>query len=385
MLSLRIFFQERRFFAPAFMYLCFAMVFSTWVVYIPYLVSKLHISEMEVGTALFCASVGSFVMIPLSNRLTDLLGVGRQAFIGFVLYGTSLYGIFSAPAYHWLLVALFYYGMTSSVFAIALNSLIAEIERRAGKYIMTGSHGFWSIGGIIGASIGGYLAGRFGQPLLHVTVLLVLLIAAQLLFRKEYWNIKGEARRKGGRGHSVWRPLLLIASIGMIMLASEGAIADWSALFLEKEVMVSAEYLGFGYALFAGGMAVGRFTGDGLSARFGSWRLLGMAIGTSLLGFVLVLTAHSVGVFAGFLVVGLGFSIVVPEIYRLATNIPGIRPADGISFIAASSNVGFLVGPVVLGFVARMYSLYVSFILLTVFVLGAFVLAFAGRGKDVAK
>jgi MFS family permease len=371
MLSLKIFFKERKFFAPAFLYSCFALVFSTWIIYIPFLAEKLQISEGQIGTALFFASVGSFVMIPVSNRLTDILGVGRQAFWGFILYGTSLYGIFAAPTYYWLLAALFYYGMMSAVFAIAVNSLIAEIEKQAGKYIMTGSHGFWSLGGIVGASTGGYLAGRFGMPLVHVTVLLVILIGAQLYLRGAYMHIKGEARTKGAKRQTPWKPLLLIALIGMIMMASEGAIADWSGLYLKQVVLVPAEFLGLGYALFAGGMAVGRFTGDALSMRFGSWRLLRSAIAVSLLGFGLVLTSQIVMVFAGFMVIGLGFSIIVPEIYRLASNVPGVRPADGISLIAASSNVGFLTGPVVLGFVAELYSLYVSFMVLTAFVLAA--------------
>lgn len=371
MLSLKIFFKERKFFAPAFLYSCFALVFSTWIIYIPFLAEKLQISEGQIGTALFFASVGSFVMIPVSNRLTDILGVGRQAFWGFILYGTSLYGIFAAPTYYWLLAALFYYGMMSAVFAIAVNSLIAEIEKQAGKYIMTGSHGFWSLGGIVGASTGGYLAGRFGMPLVHVTVLLVILIGAQLYLRGAYMHIKGEARTKGAKRQTPWKPLLLIALIGMIMMASEGAIADWSGLYLKQVVLVRAEFLGLGYALFAGGMAVGRFTGDALSMRFGSWRLLRSAIAVSLLGFGLVLTSQIVMVFAGFMVIGLGFSIIVPEIYRLASNVPGVRPADGISLIAASSNVGFLTGPVVLGFVAELYSLYVSFMVLTAFVLAA--------------
>jgi predicted MFS family arabinose efflux permease len=371
MLSIKIFFKERKYFAPAFLYACFALVFSTWIIYIPFLADKLQISEGQIGTALFFASAGSFLMVPLSNRMTDVLGVGRQAFWGFILYGTSLYGIFSAPTYFWLLAAMFYYGMMSSVFAIAVNSLIAEIEKQAGKYIMTGSHGFWSLGGIVGASMGGYLAGRFGMPLVHLTVLLIILIGIQFFLRREYMHIKGEVRKKGEMRKAPWKPLLLITLIGMIMMASEGAIADWSGLYLKQVVLVQAELLGLGYALFAGGMAVGRFTGDALSLRFGSWRLLRSAIAISLLGFALVLTSQTFFVFAGFMVIGLGFSIVVPEIYRLASNVPGVRAADGISLIAASSNVGFLIGPVVLGFVAELYTLYASFMVLTAFVLAA--------------
>lgn len=172
---------------------------------------------------------------------------------------------------------------------------------------------------------------------------------------------------------------MAVAVIGMIMMASEGAIADWSGLYLKKVVMIKPQYLGMGYAFFAVGMTIGRFNGDGLSLRFGSWKLLLIAIGVSLAGLLLVLTTHFIAAFAGFVVIGLGFSVIVPEIYRLVSNMPGVRASDGISLIAASSNVGFLTGPVVLGFVAEIYSLFVSFIVLTAFVSIAFIIALIKR------
>ncbi len=82
MLSLKIFFTSRRFFAPAFLYSCFSLVFSTWVTYIPYIADKLHITEGKIGGAIFFMALGSLTMLPISNRLTDLLGVGRQALVG---------------------------------------------------------------------------------------------------------------------------------------------------------------------------------------------------------------------------------------------------------------------------------------------------------------
>ncbi len=377
MISIKIILKDKRYFAPAFLYSCFALVFSTWVVYIPFLADKLQISEGQIGTGLFFASLGSFLMIPASNKLTDILGVGRQSFIGFILYATSLYGIFLANSFVWLVVALFYYGMMSSVFAIALNSLVAEIEKQAGKYIMTGSHGFWSIGGIIGASLGSFVAGKYNMPLVHVTVMLIILISLQIILHKNYVHVRGETRSQNKEKRYPLKPLFVIALIGMIMMASEGAIADWSGLYLRNVVMVKAHFLGLGYAFFSAGMTLGRFMGDMLSARLGSWKLLSLAIATSLIGFALVLTTNAIASFGGFFVIGLGFSVIVPEVYRLASNVKGVRAADGISLIAATSNVGFLVGPVMLGFVAELYSLFVSFALLSVFIFTAMIVSIA--------
>lgn len=375
MLSVKIFIKNRKYFAPAFLYTCFSLVFSTWVIYIPFIAEKMQITEGKVGGALFFSSLGSFLTIPLSNKLIDILGVGRQAFIGFVLYAISMYGMFLAPDYLWLCTALFLFGVMSSIFAISLNSMVATIEKQAGKYIMTGSHGFWSIGGIIGASTGGFIAGKLDMPLVHITILIAILIGLQIWLRKEYTHIRSEPRLKGDKQKFSVKPLIAIASIAMIMMASEGAIADWSALYLKKVVLMKNHLLGFGYALFSMGMTLGRFTGDALSHRFGSWRLLRMAIGTSLIGFTLVLMVHPALALIGFFIIGIGFSIIVPEVYRLASNIKGIRTADGISFLAATTNVGFLTGPVLLGFIAEMHSLYVSFLILSAFVTTALVLS----------
>lgn len=381
MISIQIFFKELKYFAPAFIYTCFALVFSTWIIYIPFIVEKLKISEGELGAALFFAALGSFLTTPLSNRLTYILGVGKQTFIGFILFGTSLYGIFLAPSYTLLSVALFYYGMTSSVFAIALNSLVAIMEKQAGKYIMTGTHGFWSIGGVIGALLGSFLAGKFNQPVIHITILLILLISIQFYLRKEYIHIQGEVRTKSGKQKNIFKPLIVIAAIGMIMMVSEGAIADWSGLYLQNVVILEAHLLGLGYAFFSAGMMIGRFTGDALSFRFGSWKLLSIAFIISLVGFAWVLTTIAWVTLTGFFIIGLGVSIVVPEIYRLASNVEGVRAADGISIIAATSNIGVLIGPAFLGFVAEVSGLFFSFVVLATLVFIALLLTWVGKRK----
>ena len=126
-------------------------------------------------------------------------------------------------------------------------------------------------------------------------------------------------------------------------------------------------------------MTLGRFTGDVLSHRFGSWKLLRIAIGTSLAGFSLVLMAWPAGTLAGFFIIGLGFSVIVPEVYRLASRIEGIRTADGVSFIAATANVGFLIGPVLLGLIAELRTLHTSFMVLMAFVTVALLLTWRKR------
>jgi MFS family permease len=379
MLSFKIFFQNRKYFAPAFLYSCFSLIFSTWVTYIPYIADKLHITEGKIGSALFFTSLGSLSMLPISNRLVDKIGVGRQVFIGFVLYSTAIFGMFLAPTYTALCAALYGFGISSSVFAISLNCLTATIEKRAGRNIMTGSHGFWSMGGFIGSATGSFIAGLLKMPILHLSVLITILISLQLWLRKEYFDIRSDSFEKEKHSKFPLKPLLAIASISLIMMVSEGAIADWSALYLKKVVLMKGQYLGLGYALFSIGMTLGRFTGDTLSHRFGSWKLLRMAIGTSLVGFTLVLMKVPSTTYTGFFIIGIGCSTIVPEVYRLASRIKGIRTADGVSFISATANVGFLTGPVLLGFIAELQTLRLSYLALMGLVTVAFLLSFRRR------
>ena len=158
MLSFRIFLQ-RKYFASAFLFSSFSLIFSTWVVYIPHVSEKLGISEGKLGGALFFVSVGALLIIPVMNRYVDRLGVGRSAFISFFLYAISLYGMFLSSSYLMLCVALFFFGCMGSAFDISINSLTAGIEQETGVNIMSGSHGFWSLGGMTGAALGSAIPG----------------------------------------------------------------------------------------------------------------------------------------------------------------------------------------------------------------------------------
>jgi MFS family permease len=368
MLSLKIFITQRRYFASAFLFTCFSLIFSTWITYIPYVAEKLGITEGKIGGAIFFASLGSFLMIPIANQLVSRFGVGRMTYISLVVYAISLVGPLAANNYISLCVILFVFGSLSSAYAIALNSLTATIEKEDKVYIMSGSHGFWSIGGAIGASGGSLMAAWIDNPVIHAVIVILIVISLQTWLRKYYYQRKGEIHERGKKRFRNMKPLIVIAIVGLIFMVAEGAIADWSALYLKKIVLTPLEYIGWGYAAFSVGMVIGRFTGDTLSKKLGSWQLLSYAAVVSIVGFILVLLVHTFIPVIGFFIVGLGFSVIVPEVYRLASRIDGVKTADGVSFIAATTNVGFLVGPVFLGFIAELRSLHFSFLVLTVFV-----------------
>jgi len=244
------------------------------------------------------------------------------------------------------------------------------VERQDGVLVMSGSHGFWSVGGVIGASTGGWVAAALDRPLIHVATVACTLICLQTWLSREYFFRKGETTPSGksaGKRHAM-ASLFTIALIGLIMMVSEGAIADWGALYLTKIIQIPAAWMGMGYAAFSLSMMIGRFMGDKLSHRFGSWPLLSGSVALSLCGFALVLIIHPAVSLLGFFVVGFGFSVIVPEIFRLASKLENIDASTGVAYISATTNIGFMVGPVLLGFIAESRSLHTSFAALTAFV-----------------
>lgn len=362
-------FIRRKYFASAFLFACSSIIFSTWITYIPRIAEHLSITEGRIGKAIFFASIGSFVMIPLAKKLVDKFGAGKCSYYALLIHSLVLFGPFLADSYSALCGALFVFGLSGSFFGIALNSLTALVERQDGVLVMSGSHGFWSVGGVIGASTGGWIAAVLDRPLLHVAIVSGTLIIIQTWLRREYCFRKGGVpsdKKKGGR-HAMGS-LFTIAMIGLIMMVAEGAIADWSALYLTKIIQIPAAWMGMGYASFSFSMMIGRFMGDKLSHRFGSWPLLSGAVALSLCGFALVLIIHPGISLLGFLIVGFGFSVIVPEIFRLASKLENIDASTGVAYISATTNIGFMVGPVLLGFIAESRSLHTSFSALTAFV-----------------
>jgi MFS family permease len=379
MLSLKIFLQKKKYFASAFFYSCFSLLFSIWVIYIPYIADKIHITEGRIGGAIFFASLGAIVMIPICNQLVGKLGAGRMAFFSFCYYCAVSFGPFLATNYFFLCIALFFTGMAGCAMGITLNSLTATIEKEDKVYIMSGSHGFFSAGGMIGALTGSIIAAKLKNPLLHLGLLCLILLSVQFYFFKEYYYLKGVPVQKQKRFISNLKPLVLIAAVALIIMVSEGAIADWSALYLKKIVKINITLFGFGYAGFSLAMTTGRFFGDWISKKLGSWQLISTGSFISLIGFTLVLIPNKFTSLIGFTLIGLGFSNIVPEIYRIASNIEGINTHDGVTFISAAANIGYLVGPVFLGFLAEFRTLHFSFLILSFFVAIAFFISIINR------
>jgi fucose permease len=383
--SIRYLFSNRKYLAVACHFMSFSLLFSTWVTYIPYIAAKLQLSPAMLGSALFFTWVGSLSMIPVARNLIRHFGAGRLIVPALAYYCFAISAPFMAPTYPIFCMSLLLMGTGSCCYNITINSLIATLEKQDGVLIMSTCHGFYSGGAMLGAAAGSLIAAHFRHPLVHLYSVQALALLFHLSQWRHYRHVAGDASVHHGGFRSAIRPLALVALIGLVFMVSEGAIADWSGLYLQKVALAPQALIGFGYAAFALAMAMGRFLGDAISRRFGSWQIIRGGSVLGVVGFALALSLPGTAAIAGFFVVGLGFSAIVPEVYRLAAKTPGIDTSAGIAFIAGTANLGFMVGPVFMGYIAQLRSLRLSFLALAIGVVLAHFLGFLGQRQTARK
>ena len=360
MKSLRLIFSNPRYFAPALVFTSLNIWFGTWAIYIPTVKEKLGLDKADLGIALFCLSLGVFAIFPLASKIINRLGVGRATWVGVQINSVAALLPLLAPNYEMLMGGLFLFGACNGFLDIAMNTLVTEIEKEDGKKFMSAAHGFFSLGGIL-VGLGSFLIPIIGNPALHMGITVVLVLLVNYGFHRRYVSIISPPVEKEGFSFKLFKPLLLLGIIGFVSMGSEGAIIDWSGLYL-KEIALAPEYLlGAGFLAFSTTMTLGRFLGDGISERIGSIKLVALGALVAFFGYCLVLTGQTQTALVGFALNGLGFSVMIPEMFRIGGNLKGVDSSQGVAFIAGTGYIGFMLGPVVMGFLAERSSLVLSF------------------------
>lgn len=368
MKSLLLIFSNPRYFAPAWVFTSLNIWFGTWAIYIPTVKEKLGIDKADLGIALFCLSLGVFTIFPMASKIINRLGVGKATWVGVLCTTCAAMLPLMAPSYPILMGSLFVFGSCTGFTDISMNTLVTEIEKEDKKNFMSAAHGFFSLGGIL-VGLGSFLIPVIGNPVLHMGLTVTLVLIINFIFYKNYIHIVAAPVEKEPFSLKLFKPLLLLGIIGFVSMGSEGAIIDWSGLYLKEVTMAPEMLIGSGFLAFSTTMTLGRFLGDGISARIGSVKILGLGALVAIGGYVLVLSGQTMPAIVGFALNGLGFSVMVPELFRIGGNVKGVDSAQGVSFIAGTGYSGFLVGPVILGFLAEQASLVHSFYVLLACVL----------------
>ncbi len=363
MRSLRLILTNPRYFGPAWVFASLNILFGTWAIYIPFVKEDLGIDKATLGIAIFFLSLGVFTVFPVASRIINKMGVGRATWVGAILICLTAMFPVMASSYLSLVIALFFFGATNGFTDISMNTLVTEIEKEDKENFMSASHGFFSLGGVL-AGLGSFLIPFLDDRILHMAIAVLIVFGINFIFHSRYKNIVAAPIEKEPFSFKNFKPLLLLGIVSFIVMGSEGAIVDWSGLFL-KEISIAPEALwGAGFLGFQTLMTLGRFLGDAVSARLGSVKIVALGAFIALLGYLLVLTTDMYLAILGFGLTGLGFSVIVPELFRIGGNVKGVESSQGVAFIAGTGYSGFLLGPVILGFVAEQFSLVFTFITL---------------------
>ncbi|NJB36008.1 MULTISPECIES: MFS transporter [Flavobacteriaceae] len=381
MKSLRLILSNPRYLAPALVFASLNIWFGTWAIYIPTVKEMLAIGKADLGFALFFLSLGVFSVFPIASKLVARLGVGRATWVSILC--SSLFAMFPliAPNYGLLCIALFFLGASNGFTDIAMNTLVTEIEKKDGIRIMSAAHGFYSLGGIL-VGLTSFLIPIIPHPMYHMLGSVVLILWVSYNMRKHYIHITAATKNNQTFNIKMFKPLFLLGLVAFVSMGSEGAIVDWSGLYL-KEITLAPTYLiGAGFLAFSATMTLGRFLGDGISESLGSYKLLMLGAILCILGFVLVLTTTTILAIIGFGFAGLGFSAMVPELFRIGGKVNSVPSSQGVALIAGCGYLGFLSGPVLLGYLAETFNLKFSFTLLLCCAVLVFLIAFTKRKTD---
>ncbi|MEU1895251.1 MFS transporter [Streptomyces pristinaespiralis] len=375
---------KRARFAVAAVFCVHGAVTGSFATRIPWIQDHAGVGAGQLGLALAFPALGASVAMPLAGAVSHRLGARSALRVLLALWTLSLVLPAFAPNLFTLCAALFVYGATSGMSDVAMNALGVETENRLDRSIMSGLHGMWSAGALIG-SAGGTLAAHLGSDArLHHTLAALTLTALGLIACQGVLDLHSSADEEPPPRFALPpKSALVIGAVGFCAVFAEGASLDWSAVYLRDVLDTSPGLAAASTTAFALTMAVARLAGDRIVDRFGPVRTVRVGGVTATLGGLLVVAApHPALAMCGFALIGFGVAVVVPLAFAAAGR-SGPNPSQAIAGVATITYTSGLIAPSAIGAVADVTSLVVSFALVTLLafglVLGAGVLRSAGR------
>ncbi|MFD7868739.1 MFS transporter [Streptomyces sp. NPDC059783] len=338
---------------------------------VPWIQDHAGVSAGQLGIALAFPAIGASLAMPLAGTVSHRFGA-RTALRGLLALWTLALVLPSlAPNLLTLCVALFLYGASAGMSDVAMNALGVEVENRLDKSIMSGLHGMWSVGALIG-SAAGTVAAHLGADarLHHVVVALVLTVLGLIACRKVLDLHSEPDEEPPPRFALPPKSAVIIGAVGFCAVFAEGASLDWSAVYLRDVLDSSAGLAAASTTAFALTMAIARIAGDRVVDRFGAVRTVRAGGALATVGGVLVVTAPNAAMaMTGFGCLGLGIAVVVPLAFAAAGR-SGPNPSQAIAGVATITYTSGLIAPSAIGSLAEATSLVVSFGVVSVLAFG---------------
>ena len=359
-----------------------------WFVRIPAVQDRLGIGEGLLGVALLGTAVGALISMTVTGALISRLGSRRVVGATALLLPISLIPLALSPNVVALALALLLVGAANGALDVSMNSHAVAVEDRYGRRIMSSFHAAFSFGALAGSVLGGGVAYLGVAVLPHFLVVFVLATLAAIPAYRALLPSDADAAEGGTPAFA--RPTRALFGLGVIsfcVLLGEGAMSDWSAVYLDNALETGPGFAAAGYAAFSLTMTLGRLFGDRLTERFGPTRLVRLCGAVAAVGLgVALAVGDPVFALVGFACAGAGFSVVFPLALSAAGQTEDVATGPALAAVSTAAYTGFLVGPPAIGFVAEVAGLGTALYLVVglstaVFLLGGTVRPGSGKQK----
>lgn len=336
---------------------------GVWASQIPRIKVGLSLNDRGLATIVLAFAVGAILTMPATGALTTRFGGVRTVVATGIAGAACLALLGAAEGYAWLLAATLLTGIAIGGLDVAMNTQATAIERAWGGPIMSGIHGWFSLGGLAGAAAGGALteASVSFQDVLSIAAALDLVA---ITAAARWLGVPGEP--VGGSGFA-W-PRRAVVGLGLLCLLAfllEGAVFDWTAVYMHEVGGASLGAASAGLAGFSLSMATTRFAGDAFVRRLGPTRVLGGGATLAGAGIAVACAVPSpLVVTAGLTLAGFGQANVVPLLFSAAGRVPGVDAGAGIAMAATMGYGAFVLGPSAIGFLADAVGLRLALLVL---------------------
>ncbi|MBX3255322.1 MAG: MFS transporter [Chitinophagaceae bacterium] len=344
---------------------------SSWAPMVPYAKERLGLNDADLGLLLLLLGAGAITMMPVGGILCHRYGSRIVMFVSGMIIAITLPLLLIMQTVTGMGISLFIFGAGIGTIDIAMNAHGVQVQNFYGRSIMSSLHGLYSVGGLLGSLGLGFLIKSGLSPqvaAVSISILLVVIVCRsyRFLFNKAEEGMAGgelAIQEKTTRGAFIWlKPqVIFIGALCFAVFLAEGAMLDWSAVFLRENRNVEEAWTGSGYAAFSVAMAIVRLLGDSIVTKFNGRIVVFWGGLIAAAGFFLAVATPWVGsALAGFILLGIGAANIVPVFFSAAGKLSDIPPAIAIPVVTTMGYAGQLAGPAFLGFIAFRYSLPVA-------------------------
>lgn len=333
---------------------------ASWAPLVPLLRERLAIGDDVLGMLLLCVGIGSLVTMPLAGALSTRLGCRKVLTVTAVVYAAVLVAICAVDSLLLAVPVILLFGALMGCVDVVINVAAVIVEQGIGRRIMSGTHAFWSIGGFVGAGLYGVWVGAMGLAPMQSTLIAAGVI---LLFTGLFGSRLIPYGGGGGRLIAIPRGIIVFIGIAaFIAFLSEGAVMDWSGVYLTTVRGFDLALAGVGFSVFSAAMFLMRLLGDAVVQRLGQRRV---AVGGALLacaGILLVMFAPvDALLYAGFFAIGIGAANIVPVFFSLMGKQNVMPIGAAVSAVSTMGYLGILAGPAAIGLVSHLVNLQAAF------------------------